>query len=497
MLSRTTRSFSTFSNGIGWGTALPSLGAPHGLFATKYRITRPYNEQTTWDDFLIALPEQQQLWKFTKEVPLFVRYLKLVTDKENRSEDFKNFLTKHKEGLVVESDVFLRVDELLAVMWKNGYSEQERNAIQFTFPGDYRFHYPEISALFDVTETDAYKFCMRTRMDKSHIGELALDKVKPQGVLRNHWLLYASGWFLFKNYPFFNYAFFLKTWGFTVWFVSAWALFARQANKLWQRNEQLLQQKVADDVMAGEDAVVSAMRRFANDAKAVNHINALKPDLINSLNAFSGAFLSAKRHALHARVTQQLENIVRAEAAIAESFQSLLVQETVGAVRGDFAKSPDLQKAALEYAIAKVSGGESANADPLLKHVNAALAAAAGGKSERLQQAVAQAEANFQKSFAVAAAEATEVKALAQAAGGLVNFDFKKLDADKLKRLEELYVTINERCGFVLPHEAELEVALTTNDAEAKAFVDAVNQDLELAKNDVRQARLKSFVAGF
>jgi len=104
--------------------------------------------------------------------PLFVRYLKLVTDKEGRADDFTAFYAKCKDGLTVENDVFLSVDEILSVMWKNGYTEQERNAIQFTFPSDYKFHVPELSVLFDLKEDDVYKFCMRTRMEKSHIGEL-------------------------------------------------------------------------------------------------------------------------------------------------------------------------------------------------------------------------------------------------------------------------------------------------------------------------------------
>ena len=32
-----------------------------------------------------------------------------------------------------------------------------------------RFHYPELAVLFDITEEDTYKFCMRTRMDSSKL----------------------------------------------------------------------------------------------------------------------------------------------------------------------------------------------------------------------------------------------------------------------------------------------------------------------------------------
>lgn len=86
--------------------------------------------EVDYDDFLIALPEKEHLATMSKEVPLFLRYLKVVTDQEGRAEAFRGFLERAKTGLVVESDVYITAEELLAVMWKNGYSDSERNAIQ-------------------------------------------------------------------------------------------------------------------------------------------------------------------------------------------------------------------------------------------------------------------------------------------------------------------------------------------------------------------------------
>ena len=40
-------------------------------------------------------------------------------------------------------------------------------ALRFTFPSDYKFHYPELSVMFDIPEEDTYKFCMRTRIEDS------------------------------------------------------------------------------------------------------------------------------------------------------------------------------------------------------------------------------------------------------------------------------------------------------------------------------------------
>merc|ERR1711920_747537 len=87
-----------------------------------------------------------------------VRYLKIVTEQEGRQEAFQAFVERAKSGLVVESDVYITTEELLAIMWKNGYSDQERNATQFTFPADYKFHYPELAVLFNLTEEDTYNY---------------------------------------------------------------------------------------------------------------------------------------------------------------------------------------------------------------------------------------------------------------------------------------------------------------------------------------------------
>jgi len=132
------------------GINLPVMGGVGGAHVTKYHIVRPGKENVEYDDFLIALPERDHLASMTKETPLFVRYLKVLTEKEGRQEDFDAFYERAKNGLTVESDVFISTDELTALMWKNGYSEEERTAIQSTFPSDYKFHYPEVSVLFSL-----------------------------------------------------------------------------------------------------------------------------------------------------------------------------------------------------------------------------------------------------------------------------------------------------------------------------------------------------------
>merc|ERR1719326_2443679 len=68
-----------------------ALSGPGGPHITKYHIAMPGKDGVEYDDFLIALPERDQLASFSKEVPLFVRYLKRVAEKEGRENDLKDF----------------------------------------------------------------------------------------------------------------------------------------------------------------------------------------------------------------------------------------------------------------------------------------------------------------------------------------------------------------------------------------------------------------------
>lgn len=509
---RAVRGFSTFTNGVGWGISIPQLGNSGAVAVTKYRITRPYRDDTDWDDFLLALPEKDQLAKFSKDVPLFIRYLKLVTDMDGRGEKFKEFFLRCKDGLTVESDVFITTDELLSVMWKNGYSEQERNAIQFTFPADYKFHYPELAVLFELEEGDAYKFCMRTRMDKSHIGELDAEKIKRKGLLRDHWLLYAGGWYIFKNYPFYSYVFFLKTWGFTMWFVSCWYLFGRMATKIWRRNEQMQLQKTADDVMAGEDGIVANMRKFANDSNAVEYLKEFKNETQSTFANYRQGLVNQQRNQVNDRINSQLNAISRMEAANAGNMQDLLVSETYRLFKDAFKKNPTMQESALDSAIASIKGTTSAKTtDPVLAHFAEAIQSvekadwtkvapnAAGSIVERIASVKKQAESEFKRMFYVSKSEAVEIREIAKLAGQ--KLDLSALPAEKSKRLDELYTSINNRVGFSVPSETSILSAkgtvLDNASLKSTSFIDAAEQQVEGIVGRIKQERLRAFISAF
>mmetsp|Transcript_56558 Transcript_56558/g.100570 ORF Transcript_56558/g.100570 Transcript_56558/m.100570 type:complete len:515 (-) Transcript_56558:88-1632(-) len=493
-----------------WNVSLPALQGPGGAHITKYHIVKPGKDNVDYDDFLIALPERDHLASFTKEVPLFLRYLKVVTDQEARPEAFAAFLERAKTGLVVESDVYISADELLAIMWKNGYSEQERNAVQFTFPADYKFHYPELSVMFDIPEEDTYKFCMRTRMESSHIGELDFSKVKRQGLIRDHWLIFGTGLLIFKSFPFFNYYFGVKVFGTSMWCWTMWSVLNRFVAKTCRRNEYMAAQKTAQDVMDGEDAIVNSMRRFANDAKCVEYLKTFKQDSESKIGDYRKALVMKMKDDLTERAAKQLQAISSFEASMGSAMQELVVREAAASFKEKFPQDKAMQDKAFLAAVKGLGGAAvETSEDPVASHFAAAfkslqgvdLATAKGNASGTLAERVAFAqqakEAEFKQTFMVTAAEAEEVRSLASKAKSGQDYDFSKMPADALARLESLYVSINAKVGYSLPDSLGSQPIAATSDSAANTYVDKVNAQLSSAMAGLRDARLKAFVQAF
>jgi hypothetical protein len=486
------------------------LSGPGGTHITKYNIVKPGKDGVEWDDFLISLPEREHLASFTKEVPLFIRYLKVVTDQENRPEAFTEFLARAKSGLVVESDVFISTEELLALMWKNGYSESERNAVQFTFPADYKFHYPELSVLFDLSEEDTYKFCMRTRMEASHIGQLDFQAVKRKGMLRDHWVVFGVGLSIFKFFPFFNYYFGIKVFGTSLWCYSVWHLFNKTISKITRRNEYMAAQKTAQDVMDGEDAIVSSMRRFANDAKCVEYLQGFKAETEDKIGAYRKALVLKMKGDLSECAEAQLKAIANFESSMGNALQDLVVREAASSFKEAFPKEKAMQDKAFSAAVKLLSGEPlAAGEDPVAAHFEAAFKSLQGVDvmtlkgdpngtlAERVAFSQQAKEAEFKETFMVTAAEAAEVKSIASKAKSGSDYDFSKLPEDLAKRLDDLYASINAKVGYSLPAAMGTEAIGSISDGATSSYVEQVNTQLAAAAASIREARLKAFVQAF
>jgi len=490
-----------------WNVSLPVLSGPGGAYITKYRIVKPAKDGVHYDDFLLALPERDQLASMSKEVPLFIRYLKAVTEKEGRAADFTAFFDRAKSGLSVESDVYITSEELLAIMWKNGYSDQERNAVQFTFPSDYKFHYPELSALFSIAEEDTYKFCMRTRMDQSHIGELEWDKVKRKGAIRDHWLIFGTGLIIFKYFPFFNYYFGMKVFGTGLWCTTFWMLLNRGIAKTVRRNEYMAAQKTATEVMDGEDHIVKAMQRFANDAKCVEYLADFKGETEDKIGAYKKALVGKMKEDLHLAAQKQLQSIAGFEASMGSALQELIVSEAASSFKAKFPTDAGMQAAALKSAVASLAGDSAGAADPVSAHFNDAFASLAGvdlmsakgdangSLAERVAFAQQSKEAEFKQTFMVTKQEAAAVKALVKEAGK--DLDFSKLSAASSEKLDSLYTSINAKVGYSLPASIGSKAIEHSADGSTNSYVDAVNSQLTEMQASLTNARMTAFAKAF
>jgi hypothetical protein len=488
-----------------WNVSLPVLSGPGGVHVTKYNIVKPAKDGVEYDDFLIALPEREHLASFTKDTPLFLRYLKVITDQEGRNADFVAFFDRAKNGLSVESDVFVSTEELLALMWKNGYSEQERNAIQFTFPSDYKFHYPELSVLFNISEEDTYKFCMRTRMENSHIGELNWSKVQRKGFLRDHWIIFGTGLIIFKYFPFFNYYFGIKVFGTSMWCWTMWMLFNRMIAKTCRRNEFMAAQKTAQEVMDGEDAIVDAMKRFSNDAKCADDLSSFRMETEAKIAEYKKAVVVNMREDMSQRVLKQLQAVAQFEAGMGSALQDLVVREAAASFREKFPQDAGLEAKAFSAAVKSMSGASVPSAeDPVASHFTSAFASLAeagnaspdakGTLAQRVAHAQVMKEVEFTQTFMVTADEVTEIKSIIKDAGPDV--DVTKLSPDAFKKLEDLHAAINTKVGFVLPEFASKPIP-SSSDPAAQTYVDAVNAKLADASSKLAQARLKAFAQAF
>jgi hypothetical protein len=58
-----------------WSAAAhPGTKGQGGLYVTKYQIVKPAKEGNEWDDFLIAMPDKDQLATHAKDANNFLRY---------------------------------------------------------------------------------------------------------------------------------------------------------------------------------------------------------------------------------------------------------------------------------------------------------------------------------------------------------------------------------------------------------------------------------------
>ncbi|KAF8819522.1 hypothetical protein IE077_000892 [Cardiosporidium cionae] len=396
---------------------------------TKYRISKPWSNDSYYDDLFIADPSRDDFTKFTKDVPLFLRFFKLVTDLEGRSKAFVEYAKRCTDGLVVEKDVYITKKELMQCIWKNGYSENEINAFEIAFPSDYKFHYPELAVLFDLSEEDCYKYCIRKRAETpEELVELTYKP--PQNLLSSYGLCFVGVWLGLSNTVLSNAWFYSKTFPFGAVF------YIREIrNYIWKEETTLLE-TAKENKEIGEEAVYNQMKK-----KCVSF--GFDLDIYFSYRA---ALANRQRQLLSNRLTMKLVGIRQAEQSIQSSLQEAMVREMVSSFRHAFSTQPSMQNAAFQSSLSVLANEDMAE-DPVEAHFKASLkklkesnlstvkADSQGDIVERIAAVFKQKEKAFLDMFTVKPEEAAEIKALVSkcSKNGEI-FDFSLLSSDELAR---------------------------------------------------------------
>ena len=103
----------------------------------------------------------------------------------------------------------------------------------------------------------------------------------------------------------------------------------------------------------------------------------------------------------------------------------------------------------------------------------------------------------FKKMFYVSKSEASEIREIAKMAGS----NLSSLPADKAKRLDELYTSINNRVGFAVPNESSILSAkgAVMDNASLKStpFIDEAEKQVEGIVSRIKQERLRAFISAF
>lgn len=452
--------------------------------------------------------------KFNKDIPIFLRFLKLVCDQEKRPKDFIDFAKRYvfyffyfmlscENGLVVQEGAYISKAELLANMDKNGYSNSEIAAFSLAFPDDYKFHYPELAAAFDLSEEDAFKFAMRTRMENQEISHVKYDKTP--GFVTTFIATYLPIAALLANpYSVSNYALAGKI---LPYYLSIYALYRSFGSDLLNQYKQInseIAKQNSKVKLEGQEALMMKTAKFAEDTNAVAYLQDLKPATEKKFAAYRAALIADHKRRVTERVERQLNSLRNAEREVATGLQELMAREIMGAFRNTY--SDKMAASAFESAVANIAG-EDSTTDPVKDFVLKALAEfqavdlskvsgkATGTVVERVAFAYQQREKNLLNNFTVRAEEAKKIAEIAKSCNG----DASKLSAAQLDELDKIFRELHERVGFATLTEKQVTplAVPAALEGDAAALVAQTKKAVDDAATKIRVARLQSFLGKF
>merc|ERR1712050_317100 len=101
---------------------------------------------------------------------------------------------------------------------------------------------------------------------------------------------------------------------------------------------------------------MGSMRRFENDAKCVEYLQAFKADTEDKVGAYRKALVLKMKEDLNDGAAAQLKAIANFEAGMGSALQDLVVREAASSFRESFPKSQAMQDKAFAAAVKSLGG---------------------------------------------------------------------------------------------------------------------------------------------
>ncbi|SBS85580.1 vacuolar membrane protein-related, putative [Plasmodium malariae] len=461
---------------------------------TKYRISLPYMNNVKYDDMYLSSPSKDDLYIFTKSIPIFLRYLKLITSIENRNNDFIEFAKRCENGLRVEKDVYLTKEELLELMFINGYAQKEMNALDLAFSSNYEFHYAEISVLFNLEEEDVYKFCLKKRSE--HPEKLIhLKYFKEKNLLSSYGLLFvflffglnnfvlSNAWFLSKTIPFFSVFYMLASY----FYKDIWSFLNKDKNLMIEKN---LQNK-----LSAEDIIYNQLKLYSKDTNCSMNLKNFKEYCDMLIKNYRKAYIHEQKIKVQENLEKKLNEIYNAELNYKNSLQNILVEEIIKKTYNDVKTNDNFYYAILNDSINNIRN--NSENDTLIKHVKTQLSSIKNlNKQDPLVKNILDQyelkKDEYIKQYVVHKEEVHNIKSILSKCS---SDEIHKLNKNDYAELLRLYHSINNRFGFYVNDEDILPIV--SKDSDAKSLADTVNAAILDANKSFHEKKLAAFLRVF
>ncbi|SCN60434.1 conserved Plasmodium protein, unknown function [Plasmodium chabaudi chabaudi] len=460
---------------------------------TKYRISLPHIDNVKYDDLYLSSPNKEDLYVFTKKIPIFLRYLKLITSLENRNNDFVEFARRCENGLTIEKDVYLTKEELIHLMFINGYTQKETNALDLAFNNNYQFHYPEIAVLFDLNEEDVYKFCLKKRSENPETL-FHLKYFKEKNMLSSYGLIFvflyfglnnvvlSNAWFLSKTIPFFSVFYMLASY----FYKDIWNFINKEKNLMIEQNMQ--------NKLLAEDIIYNQLKLFSKDTECSSHLKHFKEYCNMLIKYYRKAFINENKKNIHEHLEKKLNEIYNSEQQYKNSLKNILITEIIKKTYEHVQNDQNFYNAILNDSINNIQN--NTNNDTLVNYVKTQINYV---KNENNNNPIVKNILNqyelkkkeYLNQFVVHKDELNAIKNIITKC----NLDITKLNKDDYDNLIKLYTTINNRFGFYV-NDNDIPL-INPKDDEAKNLAENINFIIQQSNKLFHEKKLVSFLKSF